>query len=105
MAHSFTILRLLLSQGASVHLRNNTGNTPLFLAASAGLLNNVNLLKQSGAHLHPEELATARLHAQSAPVVWRAAGILPAIDQPVDDLQGIDGGGGSGAPSGLSVSL
>lgn len=48
---------------------------------------------------------TARLHAQSAPAVWRAAGILPAIDQLVEDVRAINGGGGSATPSGLSMSL
>jgi len=72
-----SILRYLLSLGASVHARNHTGSgrTPLFLAANAGLLGHVLLLRQAGAHLHAEELGTARLHAQQRPDVWRAAGL------------------------------
>ncbi|KAK3171407.1 hypothetical protein OEA41_003491 [Lepraria neglecta] len=76
-ASSLEILRLLLSHGASVHIRNNASRTPLFLAANAGLIDYVKLLKQSGAHLHAEELAAARRHAQASPMVWHAAGILP----------------------------
>ena len=79
-ASSLEILRLLLSHGASVHLRNNASRTPLFLAANAGLIDYVKLLKQSGAHLHAEELAAARRHAQASPMVWHAAGILPQYD-------------------------
>ena len=57
------ILRDFLAQGASVHLRNRSGNTPLFLAAAAGLKDHVEILKEAGAHLHTDELASARLHA------------------------------------------
>ncbi|EXJ91738.1 L-asparaginase [Capronia epimyces CBS 606.96] len=74
---SLEILRYLLSLGASVHLRNHTGSgrTPLFLAANAGLLPHVLLLRQAGAHLHAEELDTARLHASQRPDVWAQAGL------------------------------
>ena len=72
---SLEILRTLLTKGASVHLRNNTGRTPLFLAANADLVEHVSLLRESGAHLHAEEIRTAKLHAQNARDVWRAAGI------------------------------
>jgi 60kDa lysophospholipase len=40
-----------------VHLRNSAGRTPLFLAASAGLAEHVELLRKSGAHLHADERA------------------------------------------------
>lgn len=50
-----------MSEGASVHLRNHDGHTPLYLAADAGLIDNVNLLKESGAHLHTEEMDLARM--------------------------------------------
>ena len=78
------ILRYLLSLGASVHMRNHTGHgrTPLFLAANAGLIGHVLLLRQAGAHLHAEELETARLHASQRPDVWAATGLedLPSLD-------------------------
>ncbi|KAF2269577.1 asparaginase-domain-containing protein [Lojkania enalia] len=57
------ILREFLAQGASVHLRNRSGNTPLFLAAAAGLKDHVGVLREAGAHLHSEEMAAARLYA------------------------------------------
>lgn len=69
------MLRILLTKGASVHLRNNTGRTPLFLSASAGLNEYVFLLKRSGAHLHADELSIARLHHQRSPDVWSMAGV------------------------------
>ncbi|KAK5689918.1 hypothetical protein LTS12_028841 [Elasticomyces elasticus] len=53
------VLRILLLQGASVHLRNRANRTPLFLAANAGLSGHVDLLRQSGAHLHAEEREAA----------------------------------------------
>ncbi|KAG0635429.1 asparaginase-domain-containing protein [Tuber brumale] len=55
------ILRDFLSQGASVHLRNGDGRTPLFLAADSGIEVNVSLLRESGAHLHAEEVEHAKL--------------------------------------------
>ncbi|MCJ1467173.1 hypothetical protein MMC07_005796 [Pseudocyphellaria aurata] len=76
---SLAILRILLLKGASVHLRNKTGRTPLFLAAHAGLADHVSLLRESGAHLHADELDTAKLHAQHHPVIWRAAGCINGI--------------------------
>ena len=57
------ILRDFLAQGASVHLRNRSGNTPLFLAAAAGLKDHVQTLIDAGAHLHSEELSAAKMHA------------------------------------------
>ncbi|KAH0564962.1 hypothetical protein GP486_001656 [Trichoglossum hirsutum] len=53
------ILREFLSQGASVHLRNRDGRTPLFLAAKVGSTDNILLLRRSGAHLHTIELQIA----------------------------------------------
>lgn len=61
---SLPILHLLLTQGASVHVRNRVGRTPLFLAAQAGLPDHVELLLRSGAHLHADERRVAELHAQ-----------------------------------------
>lgn len=49
------ITRELLRRGASVHVRNRASNTPLFLAEQMGAKENINLLKESGAHLHVEE--------------------------------------------------
>lgn len=76
-APSLDVLRYLLSLGASVHIRNftNGGRTPLFLAANAGLISHVRLLRQAGAHLHAEELETARLHARQRPEAWELAGV------------------------------
>jgi 60kDa lysophospholipase len=70
------ILRDFLGQGASVHLRNRSGNTPLFLAAAAGLRDHVEVLREAGAHLHSDEMAAARLHAESDgdASIWERAG-------------------------------
>ena len=72
---SLEILRVLLLKGASVHLRNSGGRTPLFLAAHAGMADHVSLLRDSGAHLHADEMDIARLHAHQNPSIWRAAGV------------------------------
>ena len=73
---SLEVLRILLLKGASVHMRNNAGRTPLFLAANAGLDDHVELLRQSGAHLHAEEVAQAKLRAlQDETSSWYRAGI------------------------------
>ena len=71
------ILREFLSEGASVHLRSRAGRTPLFLAANAGLKTHIEILREAGAHLHSNEMATARLLAQSTEnaEVWRLAGV------------------------------
>ncbi|EON63025.1 L-asparaginase [Coniosporium apollinis CBS 100218] len=71
------ILREFLSQGASVHLRNREGRTPLFLAAQAGLAKHVELLREAGAHPYSEEMRAARLEAKEGrgdAALWRAAG-------------------------------
>ena len=72
---SLEILRYFLSQGASVHLRNRAGRTPLFLAASAGRRENVLLLRDSGAHLHASERGRAWLQSSQNAHIWRAAGL------------------------------
>lgn len=72
---SIAILHFLLLQGGSVHLRNHNGRTPLFLAANAGLFEHILLLRQSGAHLHSDELPAAELLAQRRPGIWGLAGI------------------------------
>lgn len=72
---SLEILRYFLLHGASVHLRNNAGRTPLFLAANAGLSDHVVLLRKSGAHLHAEERALAEIQARRRPGVWALAGV------------------------------
>jgi 60kDa lysophospholipase len=61
-----------------VHLRNREGHTPLYLAAHAGLVDHVGLLREAGAHLHSDEVAGAKLHAHNdhAGAVWEAAGLL-----------------------------
>ncbi|KAF4554761.1 Asparaginase-like protein 1 [Elsinoe fawcettii] len=72
------ILKDFLLQGASVHLRNREGHTPLYVAAQAGLKQQVELLKQAGAHLHAEEMADADASMKSATQpqqdVWKSAG-------------------------------
>jgi lysophospholipase len=69
------ILRDFLAQGASVHLRNRSGHTPLYMAAAAGLRQNVEVLLEAGAHLHTDETAAAKLHASTEgdghAAVWR----------------------------------
>jgi len=59
------ILQDFLEQGASVHLRNHEGHTPLFLAAHAGLEKHVVLLRNAGAHLTPEEMKEAEAEMQA----------------------------------------
>jgi hypothetical protein len=70
------ILRVFLSEGASVHLRNREGHTPLFLAASAGLKEHIGLLRDAGAHLHADEMKLAQLQKQSSAneECWTLAG-------------------------------
>lgn len=51
------ILRELLAKGASVHVRNHAGHTPLFLAADGGSREHVLALLEAGGHLHALELA------------------------------------------------
>jgi lysophospholipase len=50
---------VLLQRGASVHVRNRAGNSPLFLAEKVGAVKHVKLLETSGAHLHVEETEKA----------------------------------------------
>ncbi|KAI9818266.1 MAG: hypothetical protein M1832_004482 [Thelocarpon impressellum] len=69
------VLRHFLLQGASVHLRNRAGRTPLFLAAAAGKKENVGLLRASGAHLHSSELGRAWMQSTQNAQVWREAGL------------------------------
>lgn len=63
-----TMLRFFLTHGAPVHARNRQGRTPLFMAASMGLEEHVQLLKASGAHLHADEKGIARLAAKKATI-------------------------------------
>jgi lysophospholipase len=74
------VLRLLLQKGASVHMRNKAGRTPLFLAANAGMEDRVQLLRQSGAHLHPEESGVAKVLCEKAGTqaakCWELAGVV-----------------------------
>ncbi|KAB8234766.1 asparaginase-domain-containing protein [Aspergillus alliaceus] len=74
---SLPMLRFLLMQGGSVHIRNRNNRTPLFLAANAGLSEHVILLRKSGAHLHSDERTAAQLLARRRPGVWGLAGIGP----------------------------
>lgn len=75
------ILKHFLMEGASVHIRNYTGNggrTPLFMAANAGLKEHVELLRRSGAHLHSGEMEVAKLHAtkEGQEHIWNLAGVV-----------------------------
>ncbi|RYP56824.1 hypothetical protein DL771_011599 [Monosporascus sp. 5C6A] len=54
------VLKELLVRGASVHARNRANNTPLFLAQQAGNAECVALLKEAGAVLWEDEVATAK---------------------------------------------
>ncbi|EEH49654.2 uncharacterized protein PADG_05733 [Paracoccidioides brasiliensis Pb18] len=78
---NLAILRHFLLHGGSVHLRNRAGRTALFLAANAGLPDHVKLLRESGAHLHADELGVAKLHARrragmgTGMSVWSLAGV------------------------------
>lgn len=47
-------------KGASVHTRNKFGHTPLYLAAETGSKANVQMLREAGAHLHPQELGNLK---------------------------------------------
>lgn len=49
------VLKELLRRGASVHVRNRASNTPLFLAQQVGATEHIQLLEESGAHLHVQE--------------------------------------------------
>ncbi|KAF3915991.1 L-asparaginase [Arthrobotrys entomopaga] len=60
------VLRHLLSRGASVHIRNRENHTPLYVAADAGYPENVKLLREAGAHLHPDEVELAQMLKQKA---------------------------------------
>ncbi|KAL4753217.1 hypothetical protein BDW72DRAFT_41324 [Aspergillus terricola var. indicus] len=87
---SVDILRFLLLQGGSVHLRNRNGRTPLFLAANAGLSEHVLLLRKSGAHLHSDERTAAQLLARRRPGIWGLAGIGPReiSDREMEEVDG-----------------
>jgi len=50
------VLRELLKRGASVHVRNLAGNTPLWLAQKVENKEHVEILVEAGALLHPEEV-------------------------------------------------
>ncbi|KAF3918976.1 hypothetical protein ABW20_dc0109028 [Dactylellina cionopaga] len=66
MQPSSELLRHLLSRGASVHIRNRENHTPLYVAADAGYPENVKLLREAGAHLHPDEVELAEMLKKKA---------------------------------------
>lgn len=74
---NLSILHHFLLQGGSVHLRNHSGRTPLFLAAKAGLKEHVSMLRKSGAHLHADERVSAEMYAKQGQDVeiWKLAGV------------------------------
>lgn len=49
-------LEILLDHGASVHLRDDLGHTPLFYAIRKGHLGCIDILKKAGGHLVESEL-------------------------------------------------
>lgn len=51
------IVHELLLRGASVHIRNHAGHTPLYIAADAGRKDHVLALLEAGGHLHAQEVA------------------------------------------------
>ena len=65
-----------------MHIRNRAGHTPLFLAAQAGQVEYVKLLREAGAHLHNEEVGDAKHlakrmgDANRGKEAWEAAGII-----------------------------
>ncbi|KAI9795787.1 MAG: hypothetical protein M1833_006808 [Piccolia ochrophora] len=85
------ILRDFLTQGASVHLRNRAGRTPLFLAAGAGLKDHVMLLRQSGAHLHSSELGRAWLQSSKNVPVWEVAGLTSMREKQTSSASSLSG--------------
>lgn len=92
---SLPILRFLLLQGGSVHLRNRAGRTPLFLAANAGFSEHVLLLRKSGAHLHSDERTAAELLARRRPAIWGLAGVgAMQVSEREEEEEGGEGGGG-----------
>ncbi|KAI9803803.1 MAG: hypothetical protein M1825_001683 [Sarcosagium campestre] len=97
------ILRDFLTQGGSVHLRNRAGRTPLFLAASAGMTDQVALLRQSGAHLHSSELGRAWLQSSKNVKVWDAAGLSGIRDKKGDQAEGEKTLDDSGLSKGVKI--
>lgn len=73
------ILSDFLTQGASVHVRNDDGYTPLFVAAKSGHKANVDMLLKAGAHLHAEEVDdaanAAKLASEADKELWKSAGV------------------------------
>jgi lysophospholipase len=55
------VVKYLLLNGASVHLQNARGHTPIFESIMAGHLDIVQLLRQAGGHLNLSELKFATL--------------------------------------------
>ncbi|CEH13407.1 Asparaginase [Ceraceosorus bombacis] len=72
-------MSVLLHAGASVHLRDSAGHSPLFLAARCGHVDAVRLLKQAGAHFKNDERELCdwyigREHGKTrASAIWREA--------------------------------
>lgn len=77
---SIAILRLILLNGASPRIQNRTDNTPLFLAATAGLELHVLLLLESGARLCPDERKVAKLLLPNQPQLWKIVEGMPEIN-------------------------
>lgn len=72
---SEAILRNLLHRGASVHVRNRAGNSPLYLATKSGRVYFASILKEAGALLHIEEaenLTPGTRTPANEPAIFRA---------------------------------
>jgi 60kDa lysophospholipase len=82
-----TNVALLLSLGASVHVRDALGHTPLFYAARSGNVELVDMLMGAGAHLAQGERESGEVAAawneadrkgdKKVSEVWRRAGFDP----------------------------
>lgn len=59
----------------------------MFLAASAGLMDHVVLLRKSGAHLHADERAVAEMQARRRPGIWALAGVGARSMKERDELE------------------
>jgi len=86
---SLDILRDFLESGASVHVRNRDGRTAPYLAADAGMLERVELLRKYGAHLHVEEVGIAKLAKEE---LEKGNGRIQCVEREVGRVGGTEEG-------------